>query len=146
MRVAWYLPGFSGKARVSTVFGELPIEVLRARDDLRTHLGSSASVQMVDRFHLDEEYLRSDQSALPIRIPANAFGPGRPVQDMLLSPGQELCLDPHVPAQFVMAKDLRSRFGTDLAQSAGLTYHRFHCGAPTTVRVDGIWVRTKPWP
>jgi hypothetical protein len=143
-RLAWYLPGFSGKSRVSTVFGELPIEALRIRDDLRTYSGASAQVQMVDRIHLDEEFLRKNPSALPIRVPANSFGQGRPAQDMLLSPGQEICSDAHVVSQFAKAGDLRSRFNPDLAQCAGLTYFRFHCGAPVIVRVDGLWVRVRP--
>lgn len=143
-RLDWYLPGFLGKSRVSTVFGELPIEALRPRDDLRTYSGASARVLMVDRVHLDGEFLGSHQSALPVRIPANAFGPGRPAQDMLLSPGQEICCDAHVATHFLKARELKDRFGPDLAQSTGLTYVRFHCGPPTIVRVDGIWVRVQP--
>lgn len=140
----WYLPGFSGKSKISTVFGELPIEALRPRDDLRTYSGASATVQLVDRIHLDDEFLRKQPSALPIRIPANAFGPGRPSQDMLLSPGQEICADAHVASSFAKVGDLRSRFSPDLAQCAGLTYIRFHCSAPAIVRVDGLWVRVRP--
>lgn len=143
-RLDWYLPGFSGKSRVSTVFGDLPIEALRERDDLRTYAGVNAHVQKIDRIHLDSEFLGAHESALPIRIPANAFGPGRPVQDMVVSPGQEICADAHVATQFLKAKELRGRFGPDLTQSAGLTYYRFHCGNPTVVRVDGVWVRVQP--
>lgn len=143
-RLEWYLPGFLGRSRVSTIFGELPVEALRVRDDLRTFSGASAGVQSVDRLHLDEDFLRNNASALPIRIPANAFGPGRPVQDLLVSPGQDICADAHVASQFQKAKELRSRFSVDLGQSAGLTYYRFHCGTPTIVRVDGIWVRVQP--
>lgn len=143
-RLSWYLPGLSGKSRVGTVFGDLPIEVLRVRDDLRTYSGATVQVQSVDRIHLDEEFLRKQPSALPLRIPANAFGPGRPSQDLLISPGQEISTDVHVVSNFVKASSLRSRFNPDLAQSTGLTYIRFHCGAPAIVRVDGIWVRVSP--
>lgn len=143
-RLSWYLPGLSGKSKVGTVFGDLPIEVLRVRDDLRTHSGATVQVQSVDRIHLDEEFLRKQPSALPIRIPANAFGTGRPSQDMYLSPGQEISSDLHVVSTFVKASELRGRFNPDLAQSTGLTYIRFHCGAPAIVRVDGLWVRVAP--
>ena len=143
-KVSWYLPGFATACRVSTVFGDLPVEALRVRDDLRTFSGASARVQHIDRIHLDAEFLRSQQSALPIRIPANAFGPGRPSQDMLVSPGQEISSDAHVASHFVKARDLRDRFAADLTQSSGLTYHRFHCGAPAIVRIDGLWVRVQP--
>lgn len=143
-RLAWYLPGLLGKARVSTTFGELPIEALRVRDDLRTYSGASARVEVVDRIHLDQDFLRKQPSALPLRIPANAFGPGRPSQDMLLSPGQEICPDAHVATTFVKANDMRGRFNPDLAQATGLTYVRFHCGSPAIVRIDGIWMRVRP--
>jgi hypothetical protein len=143
-RLAWYLPGLTGKARVSTVFGELPVEALRVRDDLRTYSGASARVEVVDRIHLDQDFLRKQPSALPIRVPANAFGPGRPAQDMFLSAGQEISPDAHVATTFIKANDLRNRFNPDLAQATGLTYFRFHCGAPTIVRIDGLWVRVRP--
>lgn len=143
-RVDWYLPGFSGKSRVSTVFGDLPIEALRLRDDLRTYSGASARVELIDKVHLDMDFLRDTPSAMPIRIPANGFGPGRPAQDLVLSPGQEVCPDAHVATHFVKARSLRAQFSPDLSHAAGLTYYRFHCGAPTVVRVDGIWVRVQP--
>jgi hypothetical protein len=140
----WHLPGFGGKARISTTFGELPIEALRVRDDLRTYHGTTATVQMVDKIHLDEGFIRKHQSALPIRVPANAFGPGRPMQDLILSPGQEICPDAHIASHFLKARELRARFGSDLTQSSGLTYFRFHCGEATVVRVEGAWIRVQP--
>lgn len=140
----WYLPGFVGKARVGTTFGDLPIEALRVNDDLRTFSGSTARVKLVDKIHLDGGFIRSNPRALPIRIPANSFGPGKPVQDLLVSPGQEICPNVHVAAAFVTAEDLRGRFTMDLSQATGLTYFRFHCGAPAIVRVEGIWVRVQP--
>ncbi|HLQ18895.1 MAG TPA: Hint domain-containing protein [Tabrizicola sp.] len=143
-KLAWYLPGFTGKSRVSTLFGDLPIEALRQRDDLRTYSGAAARVQLVDRIHLEGDFLRSQQSALPLRIPANAFGPGRPSQDMLISPGQEICADAHIATRFQKAMELRDRFNPDLSLSSGFTYYRFHCGAPTIVKVDGLWVRVSP--
>lgn len=142
--VDWYLPGFVGKERISTVFGELPIEALRRWDDVRTYSGATAKVQKVDRIHLDQDFIRMNAGALPIRIPANAFGPGKPKQDLLVSPGQEVCPDGHVASHFSMARDLRGRFTLDLTHSTGLTYYRFHCGEPTIVRVEGIWVRVQP--
>ena len=142
-KLDWYLPGFLGKARVTTIFGDLPVEALRVRDDLRTYSGANAQVQLVDHIHLDADFLRKQPSALPIRVPANAFGPGRPSQEILLSPGQEISTDAHVATNFIKANELRGRFNSDLSQSVGLTYVRFHCGVPAIVRVDGLWVRVR---
>jgi hypothetical protein len=140
----WYLPGFVGKARVGTVFGDLPIEALRPRDELRTYSGAMTKVEMVDKIHLDEDFIRHHPRALPIRIPANAFGPGKPMQDLFVSPGQEICPDLHVASSFYKARDLPGRFTMDLSQSTGLTYYRFHCGQPAIVRVEGVWIKVQP--
>jgi Hint domain len=140
----WYLPGFTGKARVSTTFGELPIEALRRGDDLRTYSGATVKVQMVDKIHLDEDFIRHHPRALPIRIPANSFGPGKPTNDLFVSPGQEICPDLHIASTFYKARDLPGSFTLDLSQSTGLTYYRFHCGQPTIVRVEGTWIRVQP--
>lgn len=142
--VDWYLPGFVGSARVTTTFGDLPIEALRLRDDLRTYSGANARVQMVDKIHLDDEFIRTRQDALPIRIPANSFGLGKPMRDISVSPGQEICPDAHVASTFMPAREMRGRFNVDTTHSAGLSYYRFHCGEPTIVRVEGIWVRVQP--
>jgi Hint domain len=141
----WYLSGFCGKERVGTTFGDLPIEALRARDELRTYDGSTATVQVVDKLKLDWSFLRDNPRALPIRIPANSFGPGKPMLDILVSPGQEICPDLHVAATFVKAQKMEGRFRMDFTQNTGLTYFRFHCGRSAVVKVEGIWVRTQPW-
>lgn len=143
--VDWHLSGLVGKARVATTFGDLPVEALRCRDDIRTYSGATAKVKMVDKIHLDQDFLRNHPGALPIRIPAGSIGPGRPTRDVYVSPGQEICLDPHVATAFYRAQHLSARFRMDLSYSSGLTYHRFHCGTPEIIKVDGIWIRVSPW-
>ena len=86
--VEWNLPGFAIGVRVGTMFGDLPIEALRVRDEVRTACGKIVRVQWIDKIHLDEEFLSKQPSAQPVRIPANAFGQGRPMQDMVVSPQQ----------------------------------------------------------
>lgn len=140
----WYLPGFLGKARIATTFGDLPIEALRPRDDLRTYSGAIVKVEKVDKIHLDEDFIRHHPRALPIRIPADSFGPGKPMNDLLASPGQEICPDLHVASVFYKARNLPGNFTLDLSQSTGLTYYRFHCGQPAIVRVEGTWIRVQP--
>lgn len=143
--IDWHLPGTLGKARVATTFGDLPIEVLRPKDDLRTYSGATARVAVVDRIHLDQDFLRRAPEALPVRIPANSIGPGRPSSDLFVSPGQEVSLDAHVATAFQKVQSLAGRFRMDLSYATGLTYYRFHCGTPTVVKVDGVWLRVQPW-
>jgi hypothetical protein len=102
-------------------------------------------VEVVDKVHLDQDFLRRSVRALPIRIPANSIAPGRPSDDLYVSPGQEISLDVHVATAFHGARTLSSRFRMDLSYATGLTYHRFHCGEPTVVMINGIWLRINPW-
>lgn len=141
----WYLPGTTGKSTVSTAFGDLPIEALRRRDVVRTHFGETAEVKVVDRIHLDQDFIRRTPGSLPIKIPANSIGPGRPKNDLFVSPGQEISLDAHAASSFDQAKKFSGRFRMDLTYSTGLTYYRFHCGSPVVVKVDGVWLRFDPW-
>lgn len=142
--VDWNLPGFAGELRVGTVFGDLPIQALRLRDELRTASGALARVQSIDKFHLDEDFLRKHPSAHPVRVRANAFGTGTPMRDMLVSPRQEICPDPHVFSRHQQAIDLCKQSRAHRVQTAGLTYFRFHCGSTVTIRVEGVWVRVGP--
>ncbi len=139
--VVWNIPGFGGKNRVGTAFGDLPIEALRLRDEIRTSAGSMVRVKWIDKLHLDADFIKKHPDALPIRIPANCFGRGRPMKDMLVAPRQELCVDAHVATRFQTALDLYAQARAHRVQQNELTYYRFHCGEPVCVRVEGVWVR-----
>lgn len=142
--VEWNLSGFAGTARVGTVFGDLPIQALRLRDEIRTAAGTIARVQWIDKVHLDEDFLRKHPSACPVGIRPNTFGNGRPMQELLISPRQEVCMDAHVASRFLPAVDLCTQSRAHRVYSTGLTYYRFHCGETVSVRVEGVWVRIKP--
>ncbi len=139
--VKWDLPGFTGQVRVRTAFGDLPIQSLRIRDEIHTASGGLARVQWIDKLHIDEDFLRRHSSAQPIRIPADAFGIGRPMKDLTVSPCQQVCADAHVASHFQPAADLCLKARAQRLQTAGLSYYMFHCGSPATVRVEGVWVR-----
>lgn len=142
--VEWNIPGFGAKVRIGTTFGDLPIEALRVRDTIRTFAGGIARVQWIDKVHLDEDFVSKYSSARPIRIAANAFGQGRPMHEMIVSPRQPLCPEAHVASRFVLARELSSRFDAHVLPSAGLTYYRFHCGEPVVVQAEGVWVKVQP--
>jgi hypothetical protein len=142
--VDWNLPGFGGKVRVGTTFGDLPIEALRLRDTIRTINGGTVRVQWIDKVHLDDDFVFNHPSARPIRIAPNAFGAGKPMHEMIVSPAQELCADAHMALRFRLAKGLSSHFNAHKLPSAGLTYYRFHCGEPVVVQMEGVWVKVRP--
>lgn len=141
----WSLPGFFGKSKIQTSFGNLPIEALRRRDQLKTITGSYVEVEWVDQIKLDMEFLEQHPEAQPIYIPKNSFGATLPNQNMLLSPAQTLKTTGPIgddDLQFAMA--LTSRPHISRMPHTGFTYYLFHCGAPAVVNVDGLWVGTSP--
>lgn len=141
----WTLPGFCGKARVTTAFGDLPVEALRRNDPLRLAQGNLATVQWVDHIHLEEDFLHFHPDAQPVLIEAGAFGPGRPARDIAVSPHQKINVGAGPYSQdFRRARDLTGRPGVMRRPATMASYHLFHCGAPTIVSVEGIQVPTTP--
>jgi Hint domain len=139
--VEWNLGGFTGQVRVRTTFGDLPIDALRIGDEIRTASGQVERVRWIDKLHLDEDFLTRHTSARPIRIPENTFGVGRPSRDLMVSPGQQVCVDANPASTFRPAAELCVTSQADRLPTAGLTYYRFNCGGPASVHVEGVWVR-----
>lgn len=143
--IAWTLPGFSGNARVTTSFGNLPIQALRLRDPLRTKSGTFASVDWVKKMHLDEEFLRTHPDAQPISIRAGALGQGIPAVDLVVSPHQKVNVSRLQFSQdFRYARDLTDTPGIMRKPELLVTYYQFHCTLPVTVCVEGTWVSVCP--
>lgn len=139
--VIWTLPGFIGTARIETSFGMLPIQALRKHDPLRTVQGPAMRVARIDATHLDEEFLAANPDAQPIRVPAGAFGPGRPASALLVSPQQKINVSPGQFRQdFRPARDLLGRPGVMRAPQIMVSYYSLECTAPAAVMVEGLCV------
>lgn len=139
--IARNLSGFAGQARVATAFGDVPIEALRVGDYVRTFSGKMVCVRKIDQVNLDDDGMRTCPSVQPIRISANAFGPGRPVQEILVLPEQEIGPDAHVATRFKTATELCPQARAHRVKTSGHTYYQIHCDEAVTVRVEGVWVR-----
>lgn len=72
--------------RIRTPEGDLPVEELVAGQLVVTANGRTAPVVWIGRRHLDCRRHPAPQTVLPVRIRANAFGPGLPQRDLLMSP------------------------------------------------------------
>lgn len=143
--IAWTLPGFGETARVTTSFGDLPLQALRRRDPLRTVEGPIRTVKWCDRLRLDHGFLSANPDALPIVILANALGNGLPKTDLVVSPHQRIGIHPPGYRQeFRLARDLVSRPGILRRPVEQATYHLFHCEEPAVVLVEGVAVAVAP--
>ena len=140
---SWRLPGFTGKARVSTSFGELPIEALRPRDALRTSDGRFLKVEWVDKIHLESEFLRLYPDTKPVLIRSNSFGKGTPNRDVWMSRHQYVMAS-QMSRNVKTVESLLSRSAMAATSHDFVTYYLFHCGEPAMVSVDGLWCLTEP--
>jgi Hint domain len=141
----WTIPGLCWNARVTTSFGDLPIQALRLRDQVRTSNGAFAQVAFVDKIQLEDDFLKGYPDAQPVMIQAGAMGRGRPKQEIRLSPHQRVGLsESGISPDFRMARDLMGRPGVMRRPENGLTYYLFHCGTPVTVMIEGVWVSVAP--
>jgi len=143
---SWTLSGFHGKARVATIFGELPIEALRLRDELKTPLGRYLRVAWLDRINLDEDFLAGNRSAMPVLVRRNALARDVPKNDLMISPAQMLMVpEGRAPGKPRSGRDLEKRHPGVLHKPVNtITYYRFHCGQAVQVLVEGVWCPTAP--
>ena len=139
--VARNLSGFVGQARVATAFGEVALESLRVGNDIRTFSCKLARVRKIDKVNLDDDVMSLCPNVHPIRISANAFGPGRPMKDITVLPEQEIGVDAHVATHFKTANELCSQARARREKTTGHTYYRIRCDQIITARVEGVWVR-----
>lgn len=144
----WTLPGFDARAKVATVFGDLPLEALRRRDEIKMPNGTFRRVEWVDLLHLDGAFLGRFPDAQPVCLRARALGQHAPGHDLRLSPAQAVLVPgPGLPGtgRPRSARDLeRSHPGALRSPQTALTYVRFHCGVPCLVMVEGLWCPTAP--
>ncbi|MBK0327084.1 Hint domain-containing protein [Rhodobacteraceae bacterium F11138] len=143
--MAWTLPGFERRCRVTTNFGELPIQALRLRDMVKVQSGAYREVQWIDEIRLDADFLSRHPEAQPVHLRAKALGPGLPSRNTLVSPAQVICNDgPGDTRKTGPAADFQGRPNIHRAPQVEITYYRFHCGEPVTVCVEGAWFRVTP--
>lgn len=139
------LPGFEGKCRVATIFGDLPIEALRRRDKVKTISGAYREVVWVDAIRLDADFMSRHAAAHPVQIRARALGGVAPVRNMLVSPGQQVWVPKVSDGYYAAEADaLTAQPNMERMHRAEITYYRFHLGAPEKVCVEGAWFLTAP--
>jgi hypothetical protein len=79
-----YIPCFAAGTRIATPTGAVPIEALRPGDLVRSVLRGTATVRAT--LHRRVACRTNKAALLPVRIRADAFAPGQPARDLLLSP------------------------------------------------------------
>ena len=77
---------------IRTVRGDVAVEALAIGDHVVTASGEHRPIRWLGHRTVDCRRHPNPDAVLPIRIAADAFGPGRPERDLLVSPGHSLCI------------------------------------------------------
>lgn len=141
----WDIPGFLPKSKVTTSFGNMPIEGLRLRDPVMMKSGAYRRVEWIDKIHVDADFLSCFPDAYPIVVGQDAFVRNSPPRDLHISPVQQVLF----PKEWQkptskMAKDFLGRPGIHRSHTPNFTYYLFHCGQPDYALVDELWCFTTP--
>ena len=137
--------GFGPMTRVTTSFGEVPAQALRVRDMVRTRNGSFARIEWIDRIYLDTEYLAYHPEAQPIMIKKGALALNYPCADVMFAPFQRISArQTFVGTTPDRVFDALNRPNVHRKSEQAITYTVFHCGAPTSVKCEGIWIDVAP--
>jgi hypothetical protein len=86
-------PCFAAGTRIATTRGEVPVESLRAGDEVRLARGGTAPVLWLGHRTVACSRHPRPWDVLPVRVVAHAFGPGQPRGDVLLSPDHAVFID-----------------------------------------------------
>ena len=86
-------PCFTAGTLIRTPAGDVPVESLKIGDLVLTAAGDMRPVKWMGHRDVDFRLTPNARPGLPIRIAADAFGPGRPSQDLCLSAGHSVCVD-----------------------------------------------------
>jgi hypothetical protein len=87
-------PCFAADTRILTTVGEVAVEALRVGDRVPTLLGQRAApVVWLGHRRVDVRHHKRPLDVQPVRVQAEAFGPGLPHRDLVLSPDHALFVD-----------------------------------------------------
>ncbi len=94
-RIAWTSapPCFAAGTRICTPRGDVAVETLTTGDLVTTVAGETRPVKGIGHALVDFRAIAPAWETMPVRIAAEAFGPGRPSQDLVLSPDHSVCVD-----------------------------------------------------
>ena len=137
----WSLPGIHGATRVVTSFGSVPAQLVRPGDSLRTQAGGYERVKRITDYRIDEDFLRRWPDAAPVVLGRNSIAQRIPTHDVLLSPAQDVALQPApYETRLVPARDLSGVRAKIDANLGGLVYYQFHLAREARINCEGIWV------
>ncbi len=130
--VICYLRG----TRVLTPMGEVPIETLVPGDHLITRFGGVQAIKWIGRQSFAARFLAHNPAQWPVCITAGALGGGRPVRDLLVSPGHSMLLD----GSLILARNLVNGISiTHNRPASDVHYYQVEFEAQDCILAEGSW-------
>jgi len=94
---------FAAGTAIQTPEGPLPVETLTLGRHVMTHRGDSAKIVWIGKRTIDCRRHPNPDSVRPVSVAANAFGPGLPSRDLLLSPDHAVFIqDVLIPIRYLI--------------------------------------------
>lgn len=149
------VPCFTPGTRIDTPDGPVAVEALSVGDLVLTMDRGQQPIRWIGSVTLTAEQLALSPALQPILLRAQAFGPARPMRDMLLSPQHRLLLSGTQttllfgePEMLIAARDLvNGSTITSVAPQTGVTYIHFMFDQHEIVCADGVWAESfRPGP
>jgi len=135
--ITCFLPG----TMIATPEGEAAIEALAIGDMIRTADGREVAVKWVGRKTMQASVFMDD-TMLPVRVAAGAFGNGLPAQDLYLSANHGIVMDDMLVNAGAMVNDETIRFVAMAEIPGSFTYYHIETEAHDEILANGVPVET----
>jgi collagen type I/II/III/V/XI/XXIV/XXVII alpha len=126
---------FRADTRILTPSGERPVQELAVGDLVRTVLGEAAApIVWVGRREVDCARHPQPRKVWPVRVAAEAFGPGRPHADLFLSPDHAVYVgDVLIPVKHLINGSTIAQVPVDR-----VTYHHLELAEQDVLLAEGL--------
>jgi parallel beta-helix repeat protein len=129
---------FAAGTRIATTSGAVAVEALRVGDHLLTIGGEDQPIIWIGQRAIDCRRHAEPQKVLPVRIQAEAFGPGVPSQDLFLSPDHAVFAeDVLIPVKYLIDGEAIRQM--DVAQ---ILYFHIELPAHAVILAEGLPVES----
>jgi autotransporter passenger strand-loop-strand repeat protein len=133
-----FLACFTHGTAIRTPNGDMPVQALRVGDRVTTVSGAARPIIWIGQRSLDCNRHPLPETVRPVRIAAEAFGPGLPVRDLHLSPDHALFLDGVlIPVKHLLTGDTVTQ--TDAGRVA---YYHLELASHNVVLAEGLPAET----
>ncbi len=129
---------FAAGTGIATPEGDVAVETLMAGDRVKLAAGEDAEIVWVGHRRTDCSRHPKPEDAWPIRVRANAFAPGQPLRDLLLSPDHSVFVnDVLIPIRYLVN-------GATIVQErrSSIDYFHIELAAHDVILAEGLPVES----